>query len=651
MVETRLGKRKDRPPPTAPPPQKSGTSKNSKKNKPKKSSKKRKTTDEESPAVDFVGTVGVAEENEVEEPAKDVEDREKEKEESEKEKEREEENGDEDEEEEENSDESQEEKDENGDKDEEEEGNSDESQEEKDENGDKDEEEEGNSDEEVENKDEEKIQEEEDTGEEENGTPEENRGQNENENQEQGEPPLEAELGNVDGDGEGVLGQGEEELEATEAIKPLRMYFYESEYKKQIKLATKCFVKDVMVTFDNLEPPMSDTERKWFEKHPQFCHVFHLEKDSNHMVQGMWMLLLRTVDSSKRKEVWFIVNGVPIRYGLREHALISGLSCRNYPLGYKEFGDRKFVKRHFKKGESIRLEDVKAKLLAMGEHRDRLKMMVLFFLGSVICAQTKVGKGARDVLEFFQRAVDDLEFCENFPWGRYSFDYMVKEISHTIDHFGGRVREKTLWPLPGFCLPLELLAFEAIPKLGLKFRKEVEDVDVDCPRMCRSVFKSAGMKGFSLSKLNRELDKLDKITSRDIHSILPTKTEEEVALLEEMTEEEDDVDVDDISVDSWIKRLAEGHSVFFEEMYDVDVAARDPNAQEAVDEDQDDEEGGEEGGASQKKMMEELIKQVKMFGTQLKRVKKTMDKFEERMVVPFEAFMKKAMDEGQGSRE
>ncbi|KAJ4880623.1 hypothetical protein Rs2_37678 [Raphanus sativus] len=341
MVETRLGKRKDRPPPTDPPPQKSGTSKNSKKNKPK-NSKKRKMTDEESPVVEFVGTVGVAEENEVEEPAKDVEDREKEKEESEKEKEREEENGDEDE---------------------EEEGNSDASQEEKEENGDKDEDEEGNSNEEVENKDEEEIQEEEENGTlptpEENGTPEENRGQNENENQEEGEkePPLEAESGNVDGDGDGVLGQGEEELEATEAIKPLRMYFYESEYKKQIKIATKCIVNDVMVTFAHLKPKMSDTERKWFEKHPQFCHVFHMEKDSNHIVQGMWMLLLRTVDGSKRKEVWFIVNGVPIRYGLREHALISGLSCRNYPLGYKEFGDRKFVKRHFKKGESIRLED------------------------------------------------------------------------------------------------------------------------------------------------------------------------------------------------------------------------------------------------------------------------------------------------------
>ncbi|KAH0910672.1 hypothetical protein HID58_033993 [Brassica napus] len=229
-----LGKRKDRPPPTDPPPQKSRTSKNSKKNKPKKSSKKRKTTDEESPAVDFVGTVGVAEENEVEEPAKDVEDREKEKEESEKEKEREEENGDEDEEEEENSDESQEEKDENGDKDEEEEGNSDESQEEKDENGDKDEEEEGNSDEEVENKDEEKIQEEEDTGEEENGTPEENR-----------EPPLEAELGNVDGDGEGVLGQGEEMME--ELIKQVKMF---GTQLKRVKKTMDKFEERMVVPFE-----------------------------------------------------------------------------------------------------------------------------------------------------------------------------------------------------------------------------------------------------------------------------------------------------------------------------------------------------------------------------------------------------------------
>ncbi|XP_056843324.1 uncharacterized protein LOC130495815 [Raphanus sativus] len=191
----------------------------------------------------------------------------------------------------------------------------------------------------------------------------------------------------------------------------------------------------------------------------------------------------------KRREVWLVVNDVPIRYGLREHALISCLNCRNYPLGYKDFGDKKFVRRHFKNGELIRLEDVKAKLLAMGGHRDRLKMMVLFFLESVVCAQMKVGPGANDVLDFFQRDMDDLGYCKTFPWERYSFDYMVKEISHTIDHFGGLVKEKTLWPLPGFCFPLERLAFEAIPQLGLRFTESVEGADPECPRMCQSKFK------------------------------------------------------------------------------------------------------------------------------------------------------------------
>ena len=233
-------------------------------------------------------------------------------------------------------------------------------------------------------------------------------------------------------------------------------------------------IVDVIEMLLSLDSPASDAERRWFEEHPQFCHLFHKKLDadaqenfkmnkkrsSNHKVHGMCMLLLHTVDVSKRREVWFIVNGVPIRYGLREHTLIPGLNCRNYPLGYKEFGNKNFVKRHFKGRELIRLEDVKAKLLGMRAHKDRLKMMVLFFLGSVVCAQTKVGEGAHDVLDFFQRAVDDLGYCKTFPWGRYSFDYMVKEISHTMDHFGGFVKEKTLWPLQGFCLPLEVSKYK-----------------------------------------------------------------------------------------------------------------------------------------------------------------------------------------------
>ena len=156
--------------------------------------------------------------------------------------------------------------------------------------------------------------------------------------------------------------------------------------------------------------------RNWMQMHKKIFKR-RKKKNSNHKVQGMWMLLLHTADVAKKREVWFIVNGVPIHYGLREHTLISGLNCCNYPLGYKEFGKKKFVKHHFTNGEAIRLEDVKAKLLAMGAHRDRLRMMVLFFLGSVICSQTKVGAGANDVLDFSKELWMILDTARPFHGG------------------------------------------------------------------------------------------------------------------------------------------------------------------------------------------------------------------------------------------
>lgn len=48
--------------------------------------------------------------------------------------------------------------------------------------------------------------------------------------------------------------------------------------------------------------------------------------------------------------------------------------------------------------------------------------------------------------------VNDLKFCKNFPWGRYSFDHMLGSISQTMDNFGGIVKEGVIWQVPGFCL-------------------------------------------------------------------------------------------------------------------------------------------------------------------------------------------------------
>ncbi|CAA7058403.1 unnamed protein product [Microthlaspi erraticum] len=54
-------------------------------------------------------------------------------------------------------------------------------------------------------------------------------------------------------------------------------------------------------------------------------------------------------------------------YSIKEHALLSGLDCHDYPSNYgelkdKDAGDFKFVEKWFKRRTNITIADVKKKL-------------------------------------------------------------------------------------------------------------------------------------------------------------------------------------------------------------------------------------------------------------------------------------------------
>ncbi|EOA25489.1 hypothetical protein CARUB_v10018828mg [Capsella rubella] len=116
------------------------------------------------------------------------------------------------------------------------------------------------------------------------------------------------------------------------------------------------------------------------------------------------MLLLRTASLEKKEESWFIVNSTPIIYSLREMALISGLYCHDYPRA--------------------------------------------------VLSLSKPGKQAPSVEPFFLRAIDDLDKCKTFPWGRLDFDENMKDIFHCMNHFRG-VLSTQQWVFPSFVIPLE----------------------------------------------------------------------------------------------------------------------------------------------------------------------------------------------------
>ncbi|KAL1205495.1 hypothetical protein V5N11_026681 [Cardamine amara subsp. amara] len=71
-----------------------------------------------------------------------------------------------------------------------------------------------------------------------------------------------------------------------------------------------------------------------------------------------------------------------------------------------------------------------------------------------------------------------------------------------FERFKGEVRKS--WTFPGFIVLLELLAYEAISSLKIKYRKDVS-AGKNYPRMCKRKFVPNGMSGYPLEDINKTL--------------------------------------------------------------------------------------------------------------------------------------------------
>ncbi|XP_019093396.1 PREDICTED: uncharacterized protein At3g43530-like [Camelina sativa] len=195
-------------------------------------------------------------------------------------------------------------------------------------------------------------------------------------------------------------------------------------------------------------------------------------------------------------------------------------------------------------------------------------MAVLLFLSTIISPRKKYGY----IDDFMLQIVDDLYACETFPWGRYTFDESITNISRLMDSFKGRV--KSTWCFPGFLTPLEILACECIPDLKSKFRVDVVGAEPGCPRMCKQKWRYSHMKGFPIEDVNDALG-----STTEIHSILEPELSE-VPLMARITENEEIQSSDPIT-ESWEHRLCvERKKICWKELYNLDVSARGENGRE-----------------------------------------------------------------------
>ncbi|XP_010539150.1 PREDICTED: uncharacterized protein LOC104813280 [Tarenaya hassleriana] len=189
------------------------------------------------------------------------------------------------------------------------------------------------------------------------------------------------------------------------------------------KITTKCYPYQ---TVRSLKKALTDEEFTYFQKESQFRHIFHLGcKDTLKMVPASVLLHRALKLEGEVKQLWFVLNGVPIRYSITEHAIICGLNCEKYPQDWAKCKGTQFRMKMFGHSKVTISEAIK-KLYATPtkDVEDRRRLAIIILLGGVLDHGIKnndvIPNDAVDM-------VNNLEFCEGFPWGRYTFE-------RTIDH-------------------------------------------------------------------------------------------------------------------------------------------------------------------------------------------------------------------------
>ncbi|XP_010531603.1 PREDICTED: uncharacterized protein LOC104807874 [Tarenaya hassleriana] len=312
--------------------------------------------------------------------------------------------------------------------------------------------------------------------------------------------------------------------------------------KISVKLSSKCFHIEAV---EFLEHHMTEEEKKYFTEQSQFRHIFHMKKKQSLKMSLMVALINQSVKTKKDDELWFVMNGVPIRYSLWEHAILCGLNCSPLPENWEDIGGFEFYRKFFgqESFEKVMKAEVMKKFgeLAVDDRDDRLKMAYLLLLSYVIGHQH-----SEYVNPFLLKIVNNVDACEKFPWGTFTFNNVHEFV---VNYLNKHRKPANQWNLPGFIIPLTMLPFECIPKLrsgGWYSEVRVEgNVKQSCPRMCRRCFipkKKYGIRQ-GLTRIGR---------TQDIASILiPEEAESHLVVHLETIDNVDEV------VDSWMAHLVE----------------------------------------------------------------------------------------------
>ncbi|XP_024009273.1 uncharacterized protein LOC18013688 [Eutrema salsugineum] len=295
-----------------------------------------------------------------------------------------------------------------------------------------------------------------------------------------------------------------------------------------------------------------------------------MEKPSFSGSFGYYMLA-RLLRVKKKHELWFLFAGRPIRFSLREFALVTELECEKFVQTRKIknlVAQKPYWPELFGLLKSCTVDSVihMRQKRKISDKEKRIKCVCLAVTASVLVPTSHVTKIVPEHVELIR----DIDAFLSYPSGRVGFDLLVPSIKSKDEL---ELSQKTI-PVKGFFYAIQLVMMAAVPTLTEVVQAPSGESDSDYEDECDTAADvstrqeanlsgdasdmaeratSSGVVKMMLSPSHaREIDEDEKTL---IYSIIPT---DEVCAIEGMDLRWAD-EVGDESVDVMVKLISEGY--------------------------------------------------------------------------------------------
>ncbi|KAF8105997.1 hypothetical protein N665_0149s0027, partial [Sinapis alba] len=175
-------------------------------------------------------------------------------------------------------------------------------------------------------------------------------------------------------------------------------------------------------------------------------------------------LISRQLKVLKRHEVWFLYAGKPVRFSIREFALVTGLNCRNYPPHSKKRSKKNISEKPYwgelfgtMKDVPVRYVVSMLKKKTITDPQTRIKFALLALLSSVVLPTSHTPRISQEHAE----RIKDVDHFLSYPWGRVSFDMLMSSIKERNEV---SLSQNTI-AFKGFVMSMQLVLVEAVPAL------------------------------------------------------------------------------------------------------------------------------------------------------------------------------------------